>query len=181
MSNRPSQAVSHNNAQSTKPGEAEYFDLHTRGCGYLSRVRWVNTTSRGRKSDPFLCCAINALHGEVDDPSYSYFDLRVTGTDAQQIIASLEQHVVQNKKVFVAFGVGDIYAHPYERKVKDPKTGNITGKEWTALIKGRLLQVTHVKVDGVTIYSAAGNTDAEPENDSGYRKYADDADSAIPL
>ena len=90
MSNRSSQAVRHNNAQSTQ-GASAYFDLHTRGCGYLSRVRWVTTTSRGRKSDPFLCCAINALHDDVDAPSYTYFDLRVTGTDAQQLVASLEQ------------------------------------------------------------------------------------------
>jgi len=71
--------------------------------------------------------------------------------------------------------VGGSFIH-FERNVKDPKTGNITSKEWTALIKGRLLQVTHVKVDGVAIYSAAGNTDAEPENDSDDHGDARDAE-----
>ena len=159
-----SQATRTSNAQSTAQSGAEYFDLHTRGCGYLSRVRWVETTSRGRKSEPFLCCAINAMHGDAKDPSYTYFDLRVSGTDAQQIVASLDQYVTQKKKVFIAFSVGDIYAHPYERNVKDQKTGAVTGKELAALIKGRLLQVTHVKVDGAMIYSAAGNTASESDN-----------------
>jgi len=161
MSNRSSQ-VNRNNARNTQQGQAEYFDLHTRGCGYLSRVRWVTTNTRGRKSEPFLCCAINALHGDVNDPSYTYFDLRVTGVEAQQLIASLENYVEQKRKVFIAFRIGDIYPHVYERNVKD-QTGKVTGTETAALIKGRLLHVTHAKVDGETIYSAIDKTAAESE------------------
>ncbi len=158
MSNRASQVTRNNNAQHAQQGSNEYFDLHTRGCGYLSRVRWVNTKTRGRKSEPFLCCAINALHGDINDPSYSYFDLRVTGIEAQQLIASFESYVAQKRKVFIAFKIGDIYAHPYERTIKDQRTGEVTGTEWSALIKGRLLQVTHAKVDGAVLYSTRQET-----------------------
>lgn len=176
MSNRQSQ-VTRNNARNAQQGEAEYFDLHTRGCGYLSRVRWVTPNSRGRKADPFLCCAINALHGNASDPSYTYFDLRVTGVEAQQLIASLENYVVQNKKVFVAFRIGDIYPHAYERNVKDQRTGKVTGTEQAALIKGRLLHVTHAKVDGVTIYSATDKTASESDqHPAGPDEHAHDND-----
>ena len=164
MSNHASQ-VNRNNARYNQQGEDEYFDLHTRGCGYLSRVRWVTTNSRGRKSEPFLCCAINALHGDVNDPSYTYFDLRVTGVEAQQLIASLENYVEQKRRVFIAFRIGDIYPHVYERKVKD-QTGKVTGTETAALIKGRLLYVTHAKVDGETIYSAVDTTASESNQPS---------------
>lgn len=175
MSN--STSVESRNKNSTQ--ESQYFDLHTRGCGYLSRVRWVSTTTRGRKSDPFLCCAISALHGDVASPSYTYFDLRVTGEDAQALIASLDQYVSQKKKVFVAFSIGDIYAHPYERNIVDSDTKKVTGKEWTALIKGRLLQVTHVKVDDVVIYSASGNlaADIDPTSGNNGERYEDNEES----
>ncbi|GHD04691.1 hypothetical protein GCM10007320_65790 [Pseudorhodoferax aquiterrae] len=52
--------------------QSKYFNLHVSGIGYLSRVRWVDNNSRsgGRRSEPFLSCAINALRGSPDDPRY---------------------------------------------------------------------------------------------------------------
>ena len=130
----------------------EYFDLHVRGCGYLSRVRWVNVKSKGRKADPFLACAINAMHGPVDQPNYSYMDLRVSGEEAISVISSLKDAVDANRKVFVAFRAGDIYSHPYERAVRDQR-GRETGTvEPAAVIKGRLLLITYAKVDGEVVY-----------------------------
>ena len=57
------------------PEPSGYFDLHTKGCGYMNRIRWVTLKSSGRKADEFLACAINALHGQIVDPQYSYMDL----------------------------------------------------------------------------------------------------------
>lgn len=47
--------------------------------------------------------------------------------------------------------IGDIYAHPYERKVRT--NGQETGElESAALIKGRLLQITYVKIGDGVVY-----------------------------
>jgi len=129
-----------------------YFDLHTRGIGYLNRTRWVDTKGRGgRRGTPFLACSINALHGDANDPNTSLFDCRVSGSDAQKIIQAVMPSVEKKEKVIVGFVIGDIYAHTYERKVRE--NGKDTGAvEAACLIKGRLLQVTYVKVGDEVVY-----------------------------
>lgn len=136
----------------TAAPEKEYFDLHTQGCGYLSRIRWVNPRKGGgRQGKPFLACAINALHGDTTDPSYSYFDVRVTDDACVDLVQSLQEDVDAGRKVFVAFKIGDIYPHSYTTEVKDKTTGQVT-QEPRAIIKGRLFLLSHVKVDGETTY-----------------------------
>ena len=98
----------------------EYFDLHVKGCGYLSRVRAVPVGRGGRET--FLACAISAMHGLCNDPSYSYFDLKVTGTAAETLIRDLWKDVNDGRKVFVAFRAGDVYADPYEAEERDRET-----------------------------------------------------------
>jgi hypothetical protein len=134
--------------------EAEYFNLHASGCGYLSRVRWVDPGKRrgGRTGEQFLACAINALRGDVGSPCYTYFDLRVSGEEAAELVEQLKPSVEEGRKVFVAFKLGDFYAHSYERDVRDNRGQKTGEKEISALIKGRLLLITHVKVDGEIVY-----------------------------
>ena len=132
--------------------QSDYFDLHTVGCGYLSRVRWVNPSNRaGRQAKPFLCCAINAMHGKAKEPSYTYFDLRVSAEDCKLLIAQLERPVSERKQVFVAFKVGDIYPHQYDVPVRDGPARE-ERIESRVLIKGRLIALTHVKVDSEVVY-----------------------------
>ena len=139
--------------QSTPTTPSEYFDLHTVGCGYLSRVRWVNPSQRsGRQGKPFLCCAINAMHGKVSDPSYTYFDLRVSAEECKEVVQVLEQAVMKDRKrVFVAFKLGDIFPHHYDVPVRDKRSGE-ERVESRVLIKGRLIALTHVKIDGQVVF-----------------------------
>lgn len=159
MNRNQSQGTTDSNAQ------ADYFDLHVKGCGYLSRIREVSVRQGKEK---FLACGVSAMHGLCKDPSYSYFDFKVTGNDAEDLIRRLWDDVDANRKVFIAFRAGDIYADAYMGKAKDPKTGQPTGDlEPRATIKGRLLQITHAQVDGQVVFSS---DEIKPP--------ADDADAA---
>lgn len=179
--------------RSEAAGQDEFFNLQTSGCGYLSRVRWVDPKAGrggrrggGRTGEPFLACAINALHGRVSEPNYTYFDLRVSGEEAIGLIEQLQADVDARRKVFVAFKIGDIYSHPYERKAKDDR-GRETGElELASCIKGRLLLITHIKVDGEEVYSRAKDDDGadgqvphEPQGAEG-SGHADSGDSQFP-
>jgi hypothetical protein len=133
------------------PEPAGYFDLHTKGCGYMNRIRWVTPKANGRKAEEFLACSINALHGKITDPQYSYMDLRVSGEDAINLVSELIEDSEASRKIFVAFTVGDIYAHTYWRDIKEQ--GRKTGEqEPAAIIKGRLLLITHIAIDDVVVY-----------------------------
>lgn len=139
--------------------QKEYFDLHTSGIGYLSRIRTVTPKGSGRKSEPMLCCAINAMRGEVDDPQYTYFDLRVTDKQAARLVQRCKAAVDTNKKVIVAFVLGDTYVHTYT-KVVDGQT------QHKAITKGRLFRISYIKVDGQVVHRSEGSAD-DAGNESG--------------
>ncbi len=157
--------------------EKEFFNLHVSGIGYLSRVRWVEPGKRsaGRRSAPFLACSISALRGSSDEVSYTYFDVRVTGEDAVAIIESLQKDVEERRKVIVSFRLGDIYPHLYERDVRDANRKPTGAKEMATLIKGRLLLINSVSVDGERVYTREeapegdANADEQLGDDAGHR------------
>ncbi len=152
------------NARTNSSRSNEYFNLHVSGLGYLSRVRWVETKGGGRKSQPFLACTIGALRGSADDVQYTYFDVRVSGQEAIDLVDKLGEDVAANRKVIVAFKASDIYVNVYEREMKDQngrKTGHV---EAAANIKGRLLQINMAKVDGVEVYRRASGSESEQDD-----------------
>ena len=169
----------------------EYFNLHLSGIGYLSRVRWVSNNSRsgGRRSEPFLSCAINALRGSSDDPQYTYLDLKVTGADAIEIVRNLEQATNEGLKVIVSFKAADLYIHQYDRRARDAKGNQTDTFERAALIKGRLILINTAKVDGKLVYrreaeeaeqaggNDAGSTASQPDADLGETASGEAADS----
>ena len=136
----------------TASTQTNHFNLHVNGVGYLNRVRWVETKSAGRKAQPFLACSIAALRGNADQPDYTYFDLRVSGSEAIEMVEQLMVDVEQQRKVVVSFRVGDIYPHLYERDVRD-QNGRPTGqREPAVLIKGRLLLINSISIDGENVF-----------------------------
>jgi hypothetical protein len=131
----------------------EFFNLHLNGVGYLSRVRWVEPGARraGRRADRFLSCAINAMHGDAAAVNYTYFDLKVTGQEAIEVTQTLQAATEQGRRVLVSFKAADIYPHMYERRVR--VDGEPTDeREMAALIKGRLILIHSVKVDGELVF-----------------------------
>ncbi|CAM2187793.1 DUF3577 domain-containing protein [Paraburkholderia sacchari] len=134
--------------QSVEP--RKYFDLHLRGLGYLSRVRDVTAKSNGRsKAKPFLACAISAFHGDPNVENgivYLPLDLIVAGEKAREAVRSVMDDANDpDVKVLVSFRAGDHYIRTFER------TGNRAG-ETGAVLKGRLLKLFWIKVDGQEVY-----------------------------
>lgn len=162
----------------TQAQEQQFFNLHTSGIGYLSRVRWVDSSKKngGRRAEPFLSCAINALRGSSDDVQYTYFDVKVVGEEAIQVIADLEAAANSQSKVLVAFKVADIYIHSYERRKRDHNGHQTDQMEWATLIKGRLIQITMAKVDGELVYERA----EQPEGEGAEPGEGDGAQAVMP-
>lgn len=122
--------------------ETTYFDLHTQGLGYLNRIREVSP-SRGK---PFLACTIAALNGPTDAPEYRYFDVIVSGTEAQGLVKRYREAVEQNRKVLIGFRLGDLWTDlfRYNRGEKSGSTG--------VSLKARLLFISWIKIDGEYVY-----------------------------
>ena len=129
----------------------KYFDLHLTGLGYLSRVREVTSAGQGRaRARPFLACSIAAFHGDPEVQNgivYLNLDLIVSGEKARDAILSVMNDANdRDVKVLVGFRAGDHYISTYEIR-----QGDRAGQMGTVL-KGRLLKVFWIKVDGVFVY-----------------------------
>ncbi len=122
---------------STNEG-VKYFDLHTNGLGYLSRVREVTP----REGEPFLAVTLAALRGNAEEAQYTYFECRVSGRQAQHVVRALKADVRAEKKVLVGFVLSDLYPELYT-----VKNGARAGESGVNL-KARLLRIGWAKVNG---------------------------------
>lgn len=121
--------------------QPSYFNLHVEGVGYLNRVRTV----KPKKGQEFLACTVAALRGSDSDVSYTKFDCRVSGADAQAIVKRLEDDVAAEKSVIIGFRIADIYPELFTFEKGDRK-----GQPGVS-IKGRLLRIKFAKVNGKSI------------------------------
>ena len=126
-------------SQASSP--SSFFNLHVEGVGYLNRVRTV----KPKKGQEFLACTVAALRGSDSDVSYTKFDCRVSGADAQAIVKRLENDVAADKAVIIGFRIADIYPELFTYEKRDRK-----GQQGVS-IKGRLLRIKFAKVDGEAI------------------------------
>ena len=127
-----------------------YFNLHTVGIGYLNRVREVQV----RRGQPFMACDIAALHGATDAVEYTRFDCKVAGGEAERLIRLYMDAVKAEKKVLLSFRIGDLWIDPflYEKGDKQGQPG--------ASLKGRLLFIDWIKVNGTIEYKAPARQEA---------------------
>ena len=122
---------------------SKYFDLYITGLGYLNRIREV-TPQEGK---PFWSVTIAALRGSTDEAQYTYFECRVSGKQAQEIVRQLKPAVEGDLKVLIGFTLSDLFAEAFTYK-----NGDKAGETGISL-KARLLRVGWAKVDGDSFYS----------------------------
>jgi hypothetical protein len=159
--------------QSTTQNQTQassYFNLHTQGIGYLNRVREVTV----RRGQPFMACDIAALHGASDDVEYTRFDCKVAGGEAERLIRQHMADVQAERKVLLGFRIGDLWtdAFIYEKGERQGQPG--------ASLKGRLIFIEWIKVDGTLVYKAPARTpvatDAEqPTADADHAQHQDES------
>ena len=118
---------------STTSNEKSYFDLHTSGIGYIQRVREVPVRG-GRRAQPFLACTVAALVGPARDPSYRYFDVKVSGAEAKNLVQRYIGVDDPKQRPLVRFRLGDLWGDAYIRD-KGERKG-----EAAASLKARLLK-----------------------------------------
>ncbi|MEA8541118.1 STY4534 family ICE replication protein [Pseudomonas aeruginosa] len=139
----------------TTSSEKSYFDLHITGLGYLNRIREV----KPKKGDAFLACDIAALNGPSDQPEYRRFDVRVSGSEAQNLIRRCVPAVEAERKVLIGFRLGDLWTDIFTYS-KGKRVG-----EQSVSLKARLLFVSWIKVDGQLVYKAEPKASEETARD----------------
>jgi hypothetical protein len=117
---------------------SKYFDLHTKGIGYISRIREVSP----KEGTPFLSITLAALRGSVENAQYTHFECHVSGKHAQTIVRELKTAVEGKLKVLIGFILSDLYGESFVFK-----NGDKAGETGISL-KARLLRVPWVKIDG---------------------------------
>lgn len=123
--------------------EHKYFDLHTRGIGYVNRLRTVTP----KKGDAFTACTIAALRGSTDSVEYTWFDVRVYNDEAVRLLTRCQEALARQDKVLIAFRIGDICPEIFEYR-----KGERTGQQGISL-KGRLLFISSLYINGSLVWA----------------------------
>jgi len=144
----------------------KYFNLTSRGFGYMSNIRVVQPRNGG---DSYTRVDVRAMYGKAANGDqdqgkirYTTFDLIVpTGSEVSKILTERIVDATNDKdrKVLASFVAGDLF--PTSNTGKDGKVYN--------KITGRLLSLTYVKIDGEIVHSSAeanedGVSPAETQN-----------------
>lgn len=127
---------------STTSNEQSYFDLHTSGIGYIQRAREVPVRG-GRRAQPFLACTIAALVGSAKNPTYRYFDVKVSGAEAKKLIQSYIGIDDPKQRPLVRFRTGDLRGDPFIRD-KGERKGEVAGSLKARLLKAELIERTEL-------------------------------------
>ena len=125
----------------------KFYDLHTRGAGFLNRFREVKPKpGSGNKFKPFHSVSVGAFRGSEDNVEYTNFDTVISGKEALEILSQHHEAINdQQVRVIVGFTISDIFPYTYPVK-KDGVDETRCG------IKGRFLKVSFLKIDGETVY-----------------------------
>ncbi|TDR27785.1 DUF3577 domain-containing protein [Hydromonas duriensis] len=125
-----------------------YFDMTTRVVGYFNRLRVVQ--GKGKKQPDYLALDFSALNGSSDEPEYRRFNLTVKGAKAKELVEQLIKEFGDSKdtKIFGSVEIGDFYADYWIANKGTPE------EEIKSVLKGRLLKVHTIKVDGQQYYDA---------------------------
>ncbi|WP_158973966.1 DUF3577 domain-containing protein, partial [Pseudomonas sp. BAV 4579] len=86
-----------------------------------------------------------------------YIDCNVVGAEAEKLVRRCIEAVNAEKKVLVSFRIGDCWADPFTY-LSGPKQG-----QHGASLKGRLLYIGWIKVDGEFVYEAKPRDAASAE------------------
>ncbi|OOF57486.1 STY4534 family ICE replication protein [Rodentibacter genomosp. 2] len=134
-----------------------YFNLHTTGVGYLSDIRTVTP----KKGSPFLACRIAALVGDNNDVEYRHFDINVNGKEAVGLIERCQKAVDEKRKVLISFNISDIWTDTftYTKDTQNHKKGDVG-----VSLKGRLIRIDMIKVDGEVKYKREPKSAEQGEN-----------------
>jgi len=129
--------------------DTKYYDLHTKGAGFLSRFREVKPKAgSGNKFKPFCSVNIGAFRGSSENVEYTNFDTVISGTKALEVLKKYQKEINdQNTKVIVGFTIGDTYGYTFTTKNKDTQQD-----ENRCGIKGRFLSVQFLKINGEMVY-----------------------------
>lgn len=122
---------------STTSNEKSYFDLHTSGIGYIQRAREVPVRG-GRRAQPFLACTIAALVGPARAPSYRYFDVKVSGSEAKALVEHYIGVDDPKQRPLVRFRLGDLWGDAYIRD-KGEQKGQAAASLKARLLKAELI------------------------------------------
>ncbi|WP_434778513.1 DUF3577 domain-containing protein [Neisseria sp. Ec49-e6-T10] len=130
--------------------ETKFFNLTVSGLGFLNNPR---THSDGHG----FSVTVQALRGKSDNPQKSRLDLDVKGTEALKLVKHLVKKYpdlmskdkdVKKPVVFIGFTASDTRAETFESYGKT-----------IASIKGRLLKIDFINIDGERLYTAPKKDD----------------------
>ena len=126
--------------------DIKYYDININGVAYLNRLRIVKP-EEGTDNE-YKAVDFNMLHGAADNVRYVQFSTTVVGKQAKEVLTSHWDRLVkaeeEGKKILAQVRIVDPRPDSYETKKGETRH----------FIRGRLLMLFFIRIDGEEIYKA---------------------------
>lgn len=134
----------------------QYFNLHTKGVGYINRFREGEVKTQAGKFK-FCSVTVGFLRGSADNVQYTYVDCIIRNAEICEVLKAKQDNINGDNKVLAVVTVGDIYAETFEHNGKT-----------LAGMKGRLIGMTQLKVDGQIVWHKA-ESESDEHNEANFQ------------
>ncbi len=122
-----------------------YFSFIATGVAYVNRVKQILPQAGGRAFAPYWTANLAVLVSEGNDVQYRYIDCTIPAEEAVKLICLYSAEANDRKsKVLCGFRVANLRAETFTRN----------NGEIVSLLKGRLIKVNWLKVNGRIVHSA---------------------------
>ena len=123
-----------------------YFSFIATGVAYVNRVKQILPQKGVDTFTPYWTVKLAVLVSERDEKvHYRYIDCTIPAEEAAKLICLYSTEANNPKfKVLIGFRISNLQAKTFTRK----------DGEYASMLKGRLIKVGWLKVDGRTVYSA---------------------------
>jgi Protein of unknown function (DUF3577) len=141
--------VSTASSATTNGADAKFYDLLTRGVGFVSRIRDV--TGRRKNATASVYCTVSVPLDPKGTPNtrWTNFDVRVCGLAQIDLINSMRDEVSAGRKPAIEFTVGDIYGDAFNADFNGQATIR-------AQYKGRLIKAVRAEAGASSVLTTTG-------------------------
>ena len=126
--------------------DTKYFDINVNGVAYLNRPRVVKP--KEGNNNAYKSVNFNMLTGPANKVRYVQFSTTIVGKQAKEVLTSHWDRLVaadaEGKKILAQVRITDPQPDTYSTKQGEVRN----------IIRGRLLSLSFIRIDGEEIYKA---------------------------
>ena len=146
----------------------KYFNVILSGIAYLNRLRTVEP----KEGETYQSVQVALLTGRDENVQYVYAECNIVSKQAKAVIEQFGSKITEDNKVLAQVQIGDIKPDSYTLK---------NNGERRHVLRGRLIRIGFLRVNGEEVYKAPPAEDADDSSEGAGSSESDQLEEGVTL